>query len=358
MLDWFSGYVGYDASRLELGKFFELDRGGEVVRARDRWETARGSYESGVQVTRGSPPESTREVRRPHGLGTVAVPYTPMFDAAERFGFLCSPEVLRISGNPSKFLQGHNVAGPSVSSLGPVLQALVRAFGDGFRPPDADSDLLPAVHRSRVDVTTAVDLGSHQAVHDWLKLAATKTRSRHGRAMTSAGTVYWGKNSTRWAMKAYCKHCELIAHPPDARELVPELLDWTRTHLRIELVLRRPELKDRDTLDEAVIWEFFSRLEVQTMKQCDAAAERLRAPVKSALMNWYHGHDLGVIFPRRTFYKYRREILDETGIDVSLPHVEQADDAAPALLGLDELRAREVKDTPERIQRSLFGARI
>src|ERR1700756_2629886 len=187
MLDWFSGYVGYDASGLEVGRFFEVDRHGEQVRCVPRWETAVGSFEAGVQVTRGLAPD-------------------PMLADGRRLGFLCSPDALRISGNPSKFLQGHNVAGPSVSLLGTVLQALVRSFGEGLRPADCDAAPLPAVHRSRVDVTTAVDLGSHQAVHEWLQLAATTTRSRHGRALDASGTVYWGKNSTRWALKAYCKH--------------------------------------------------------------------------------------------------------------------------------------------------------
>ena len=246
MIDWFSGYVGYDGSGIATGRFFEVDRHGELVKQLRRWETARGSYEAGVQVTQGTATEQ-------------------MVQHARDQGFLCSPSVLRISGNPAKFLQGHNAAGPSVSALGPVVQAVVRAFGEGLRPQDADDPRLPAVQRSRVDVTTAVDLDSHQAVHDWLTQAAALTRSRHGRAMDSSGTVYWGKHSRRWALKAYCKHCELKKHPPADESLLPDLLEWTRTHLRIELCLRRPELKDRGSLDESVIWEFFERLEVSAM---------------------------------------------------------------------------------------------
>lgn len=337
MLDWFSGYVGYDASRMEVGRFFEVDSHGQVMRERPRWETAVGSFESGVQVTRAQATD--------HMLGP-----------GRELGFLCASDVLKISGNPAKFLQGHNAAGPSVSQLGPVLQGLVRAFGEGLRPLDADLPTLPAVHRSRVDVTTACDLGEHRAVHEWLELAATKTRSRHGRAINSHGTVYWGKNSTRWAMKAYCKHCELQAHPPADIELIPDLLEWTRTHLRIELTLRRPELKDRGTLSEAIIWEFFSKLEVHQMATKTYAPETLRPMVRLALESWYNGGDLKSALPKPTFYKYRKEILVETGIDVLMPRAAQSEAAAPALLGLDELQAREVKNVPARIQRSLFGA--
>lgn len=350
MLDWFSGYVGYDASRITTGRFFEVDRHGEMLRAVPRWETVRGSFESGVQVTRGTATDQ-------------------MVQHSRELGFLCSPAVLRISGNPAKYLQGHNAAGPSVSQLGPMLQAVVRSFGEGLRPADADDPRLPAVQRSRVDVTTAVDLESHQAVHDWLAQAAAYTRSRHGRALDSSGTVYWGKNSTRWAMKAYCKHCELQKHPPcfvgdphvtDAKDLqlYHDLLEWTRPHLRIELVLRRPELKTRGTLDEAIIWEFFSRLEVSAMAPKTAPDEALRPVVRLALRAWYGGTDLKVTLPRRTLYRYRLEILEATRIDVLVPFTEQPAGAAPALLSLEDLRKREVKDVPARIQRSLFGAGV
>lgn len=341
MIDWFTGYVGYDAALMPIGRFWEVDRHGDIIRERPRWETAEGSFKTGVQVTKAMPTDQMRE-------------------SAKDFGFLCAEDVLKISGNPAKYLQSHNVTGPSVSLLGPVLQGLVRAFPEDLRPANADSPVLPAVHRSRVDVNTLVDLGSHQAVHDWLMLAETKTRSRHGRAVNSDGTVYWGQHSTRWAMKAYCKHCELKKHPPSDLELLPELLEWTRTFLRIELVLRRPELKDRGSLDESIIWEFFSKLELHTMKVRNwaEAKENLRLPVRLAVVAWYDGVDVKCLMPRKTFYRYRKEVLEVTGIDLALPMSDQQTDAAPVLLGLVDLQAREVKDVPQRIQRSLFGAGV
>lgn len=339
MLDWFSGYIGYDASQMALGQFFEVDKSGELVRRRDRWETARGSFESGVQVTRGIPTEQ-------------------MITARQDLGFLCSDQaVLRVSGNPSKFLQGHNVAGPSVSLLGRVVQAMVRSFGEGLRPLDADDDRLPAVHRSRVDVTTAVDLDTHQAVHDWLRLAESVTRSRHGRAMASSGTVYWGKNSRRWSIKAYCKHCELKAHPPVNVDLIPDLLEWTRSHLRLELTLRRPELKDRGTLDEGIIWDYAHRLEIPAMKAAATIDQVDLAPVThAALQLWLDGHDVSVIYPRATFYRHRRTILESVGVDISMSAADQVKADPNVLMGIEELQRREVVSVPQTIQRSLFGA--
>jgi hypothetical protein len=342
MLDWFAGYVGYDASQIALGRFYEADADGLMVRERDRWETAQGSFESTVQVTRATATDDMVKSARllPYHLG--------------------SSQVLKISGNPVKYLQGHNVTGPSVSQLGPVLQAFVRALPQSLRPIDCDIPTLPIVQRSVVDVNTLVDLGTHQSVHDWLMLAETKGRSRHGRAINSDGTVYFGKHSTRWAMKMYCKHCELQKNPPADSELLVDLLEWTRTFLRIELRLFRPELKHRGTLTEAVIWEYFSKLELNTMRVSTYSEAKAILPTKMklALGLWYMGTDLKCMLPRMTLYRYRKEILEVTGIDIVLPYVEQAAGAAPVLLGMDELFKREVKDVPERIQRSLFGAGV
>jgi len=345
MIDWFSGYIGYDASQLELGKFFVLDSKGEVIRSSDRWETAKGSWESGVQVTRGA-------------VTADMLSYDPA----------CPLVVLRISGNPSKYLQGHNVDGPSVADLGPVMQAVVRSFGEGLRPVDADKEQLAAVQRSRVDVTTSVWMldpygraPSHDAVHAWLHEAGKRTRSRHGRAIDSKGTVYWGQNSTRWSMKAYCKHCELKDRPPEVPEaLYHSLKQWTYGQLRIELTLRRPELKDRGPLDESIIWEYLNRVEGLEMKvqQFDMAKLDLPNSAKSALLLWRAGEDVKCVQSHAMFYRSRRAVLAATGIDISIAADEQEIRAKPALVGLDVLREREVQQSemPDRIQRSLFGA--
>jgi hypothetical protein len=341
MLDWFTGYVGYDASLMPIGRFWETDRHGQVVRERPRWETAQGSFESGVQVTKFAPTDGMRE-------------------SAKKFGFLCADEVLKISGNPVKFLQGHNVTGPSVSLLGPIVQGLVRAFPHELRPRDADELTLPAVHRSRVDVNTLIDMKSHQVVHDWLQAAETKTRSRHGRAIADFGTVYWGKHSTRWSMKAYCKHCELQKHPAADSDLQKELLDWTRNFLRIELTLRRPELKDRGTLSESIIPEYFAKLELHTMraKTYGEAKMLLSLGPKLSLFAWYNGTDMKCFLSPKTLYNHRKKILEVTGIDIVLPLAVQVPEASPVLQGMDELFANEVKEVPARIQRSLFGAGV
>lgn len=338
MLDWFSGYVGYDASGLELGRFLEVDQHGEVVREIERWETARGSHESGIQINR-----------------AVATP--AMLKSARDLGFLCAPSVFRFSGNPSKFLQGHNVAGPSVSMLGPVLQAMVRAFPKELRPVDADSEILPACQRSRLDVNVTVDLEAHRFVHDWLQLAATSTRSRHGRALNSSGTVYWGKSSRRWTIKAYCKHCELKKHRPEIDEnLYKFLVDYTLGQLRIELTLRRPELEVRGTLSESVVWEFWKRITVGVMKR-ETEIERREVPgrVLPALALWEAGRDVSTVYSRATFYRYRRIILDLLGVDIANAPQQPVEEILPDWFDADVLKQKEVTRWPDELQRSLFG---
>ncbi len=333
MIDWFGGHVGYDGSGLQLGQTVSLGPAGEVRWRRETWETARGSYEAGIQVNRDSVTEQM----------------------ARETDYLCSPVVLRLSGNPAKYLQGHNVFGPSVTQLGPVIQAVVRSLPPTMRPRNADSDQLPAVQRGRVDVATMVDLGLHQHVHEWLQTAAKATRSRHGRAQVSGSTVYWGKSSTRWSLKAYCKFCELADHRPLSDYVA--LREWCESMLRIELTLRRPELKDRGTLPEAVVWEFYERLVIGVgdVRAMDArvAAALFPPALKWFFAAWLEGRDHRFEVPRATFYRYRRMVLEEFGVDISLPRNEQWEDIASVGFDVEYLKTREVKTFPAQLPLAL-----
>lgn len=333
MLDWATVLMGYDGSELEVGKVLCVRPDGQLEWERDRWETVEGSYRASVQVT--------RELA------------TPGMRAS---GFPCARDVLRVSGNPAKFLQGHNVFGPSVEDAGPILREMVRAFPLGLRPPDADEDKLVAVQRGRYDVTVHVDLGEHRLVHEWLRAAGSATRSRHGRALVSGSTVYWGQHSRRWSMKAYCKFCELKEHPPAG--WADELRAWCESHLRLELTLRRPELKDRDRLTEDIVWEFYNKLTigVSEMTVTPDVVERLKLSVfhKQNLRQWLQGADLRFQLPRRTFYKCRRLVLDELGVDISLPWEEQGPQLTRLGFDVEYLKAHQVKMVDAGLQRLLF----
>jgi Phage replication protein CRI len=329
VIDWFAGYVGYDGSGLRLGLVVGVGPDGVVRWQRETWETAKGSFESGIQISREG---RTRQM------------------AAET-DYLCSPMVLRLGGNPAKFLQGHNVYGPSVSDLGPVIQAVVRGLPPTMRPRNADDPQLPAVQRGRVDVTVMVDLGAHEHVHEWLRTAATATRSRHGRAVVSGSTVYWGKSSTRWSLKAYCKFCELAEHRPLGDYGL--LRNWCETMLRIELTLRRPELKNRGTLSEAVVWEFYKRLVIGVgeTEQLDArlAESGLSWQLQDTLELWLEGKDVRRRMPRTTLWRYRRLVMDRFGVDISLPRADQWEDIAAVGFDVEYLKAREVKTYPREL---------
>lgn len=341
MIDWFSGLVGYDASNVTNGRCIKLSREGEILSEYEIWDDARGSYDSNLQVKQD-------------------LASSQMLQASKDLGFLCSPYCLRISGNPTKFLQGHNIIGPSVSKLGPVIQAATRQLPESLRPLDCDSEILPAVMRSRVDVTVMVNLGDHKTVHDWLAHAAVETRSRHGRAQQSSGTVYWGKNSRRWALKAYCKHCEVKQHPGNF-VFTDEVMSWTEGLLRIELVLRRPELKDRGTLSEDILWEFMRRIEVGVMKPGNPNGDNLAGVARDIFRLWILGMDIKSDKPRATFYRLRREILEKVGVDISLTPTEQMQKLESSgfdrnLFDVEILKRRVVTEAPEDLQKSLFGS--
>jgi len=340
MLDWYSGFIGYDGSELKLNSVCETTPDGELVWRTERKRQVDGSYSAAVQVGRAAATEG-------------------MLKASERHGLICSPACLYVSGNPSKYLQGHNVIGPSVADLGPVLRSLVRAFPEGIRPLNVDLEGWPALHRTRVDITVTIDLGTHDNVHAWLRSAAKSTRSRHGRAMASGDTVYWGQHSRRWTLKGYCKFCELQKHRPALPGWADSLLPWCEGKLRLELCLRTEELKGRGTLNESILWEYFDRVQggimpEQVAKRLEQAVPPgLSRGVQLTLREWQAGVEVRFTLPRRTFYDHRRRILEACGLDISLPY--EVDEVEREVFDLGYLKRHQCAEAPAELQGYLFN---
>lgn len=339
-VDWFTGIIGYDARALKLGRMVRFSADGDVEWDVDTKRAVEGSWSSQMMIGRGFATDAMR-----------------MF--AARNGYRCPMDCLYVSGNPAKFLQGHNVFGPSVSLLGPVMREAVRRFPDAVRPPDAGEERWPALHRSRVDTAVMVALPTHDAVHEWLNGAAAFTRSRHGRPLVSGTTVYWGQHSRRWSMKAYCKFCELMEHRPEQH--FHELSGYCENQLRLELTLRGQEMKPRGTLTEDVVWEYWRRVVVGVPKVDFDAMDRkilessLPSGAKTALLLWTGGKDVRFgVLTKATFYRYRRQILSLFGIDISRPRDDQAEKVEALGYSADWLKAHQVQEPPEELQPLLF----
>jgi hypothetical protein len=291
----------------------------------ERWLEVQGSFASSVLVKRGLP----RGPLAKHG----SVPLI----------------VYEVSGNPTKFLQGQNVFGPGVSNMASLVGSMLDSFPSDVRPRACacTGDIL--LSPSRVDITVMVDLGCHELVHRWLRHAELETRSRHGRALVSGDTVYWGKHSRRWSLKAYCKLCELSAHPPEDAGFHDLVRDWVSGQLRIELTLRGQELRSRGLegrLSESLVWDYLERVEVGVMKVGEWDNSGLPFRTRAVLEAWQRGEDLRHELKRSYFYKVRRELLSKVGIDISLPAAPVEGDFPRETWDLDWLKGHEVKELP------------
>lgn len=239
---------------------------------------------------------------------------------------------LLIDGNPSKFLQGHNIFG-SDDLLSLVHDSfLVICSMVGLRPSLAELGAIESgeYQLSRVDINYSFELPTRGDVRAWLRAAEFKSRTRHGRPSSRQGTLYWGKHSSRWSLKAYSKGDEIEG--PKAHRLPSPLQEtplprWADNKLRVEVVLRRKELKERG-MSSAGAWvgsapqklfsEYVGNLEMSEQVALTSEKEmHIPRGFRSTYVLWKYGEDMRDKLPKTTYYRHRVALL-EYGIDIAL----------------------------------------
>lgn len=168
-------------------------------------------------------------------------------------------KTIYLDGNPAKWLQGHNLFGSNnlIGLVQEVMQRLIPILK--LTPSEYD---LEAWSRGlyilkRVDCTAMWELPRRTDIRAWLRAAEMQSKSRHGRPITTGGTLYFGKNSRRWSVKFYSKGDEIEDRKhklPLGIELRDNLIDWADNKLRGELTLRSIQLKEKQ-LSVAAQWE-------------------------------------------------------------------------------------------------------
>jgi len=257
--------------------------------------------------------------------------------AAGEGGPLDAPLV--VSGNPAKFLNGHNLFGSD--DVAGLLAAVVEKgksaiWPDLFDAPELD---LSEGRISRIDLTASWMLDRAEDVLPSLRaMEETVWCSYRGRGVFDAGgsTLYYGRSdkggrAKDWMLKLYWKGAEVTAHPlPAPAAQVPGLIDDLARTIRVELTLRRGELKRLGLLKVGSwtpakvreIWEaYVAKLEFGTaeinLDTVDLGSLGLKPRHVHALAAWKAGNDLRQGMARPSFYRLRRELKDATGFDIA-----------------------------------------
>lgn len=260
---------------------------------------------------------------------------------------------IEISGNPSKFLQGHNIFGSNdLIGLGAAMIRSIIERVPGLTPSPEQLAMIDSgqYRLTRVDVTESWAFQTRQQVRTAILGLSRQAHLTHrGRAsVAKESTCYWGKNSRRWSLKAYCKGDEIEAPKhalPLAHMANTDLRESADKLLRVELVLRSLQLGDdprglnlaanwRDNVASTVFREYLSKLNISESIMISAdLLENLSPRVQLAYQSWKDGHDLRQILPRPTFYRYRTELLKH-GIDISIVQDRKKSNVVPFSVGV------------------------
>lgn len=246
---------------------------------------------------------------------------------------------LQVSGNPAKFLNGHNLFGSACPT--DLLTRSLDKARDALWP---GVEALPNVDVSqgkisRIDLTASWLLDRPEDVLPVLRAIEESVWCPYrGRGVFDAGgsTLYFGrtakgKRAKDWALKLYWKGAEVGVHKlPDPAYCVPGLLEELQRTIRVELTLRTPELKRLDLRSVgqwtpaivAQIWEaYMGKLDFgRSTVNLDAPDLRtlgLNSRLTMALAAWKAGNDLRAAMSRPTFYRLRKQLIEKTGFDIA-----------------------------------------
>jgi hypothetical protein len=268
-----------------------------------------------------------------------------------------------VSGNPAKFFQGHNLFGSTdidglFLSAGLAIRMKVGLF------PGAETFSSCQFSRpryTRIDLTRSYRFSCNASARAWLREIAATARTRHGSAgLGKDGSVTFGRGSRRWSFTAYAKFDEIEAvgkgHGLSRRlpdEAVKRLSEWAEGIVRFELRLRSLELQNVWPITSPLeVWShYFERIQFNRNNAATMGVDMLTDAMPQHLIGylarWRVGEDLRGHLAKNTFYRVRRELLAQAGVDIASPP--NVDASISHDVGLDSKRW-----DPEPIEQYLY----
>ena len=298
MIDWVTAKLPCD-NNLRGGCVAKCDADGNVVWLSESFIPVEGSHESSISIK------------------------------------ALTPQTIVVSGNPIKWLQGHNLFGTN------DLRLLMTMFFSSLYESMSEQGLNPSIEQldlindgkytvSRVDVNETWHLSNQSDVKAWIRAAGQKTIMPYrGRGVFSGDTLYWGKGSKLWFLKCYSKGDEINSKksnfPSDLR--TPQMLEYADKALRLEVQLCSKFLRDSN-LNMPCNWQADTarmlllscvrNLDMSNnFKLSDDVIASLPRKLRTYYKLWLYGEDLRQDMTKPTFYRVRKQ-LKAYDIDISL----------------------------------------
>ena len=246
-----------------------------------------------------------------------------------------TPQTIQVSGNPAKWLQGHNLFGTN------DLKTLMALFFSRLYEAMAEEGLNPTIEQidaitegrytvSRVDINETWFLKNQADVKAWIRAAGSKVSMPHrGKGVFSGATLYWGKGSKYYFLKCYSKGDEINSKksnfPSELR--TPQMLEYADKALRLEAQLCSKFLRDSN-LNMPCNWQpdtarmlllsCVRNLDMSNnFKLSDDVIASLPRKLRTYYKLWLYGEDLRQDMTKPTFYRVRKQ-LKAYDIDISL----------------------------------------
>jgi len=321
MIDYISMKVRHTHTPIPSGRVLAITSDGEI-----EWDTPKamdisGSHDSKMRIR--SMGELTDEYSSPSGC----------------FGSGLATE-LYISGNPAKFLQGHNVFGCEDPIA--IMRAVFERVNASIYIGQVTQSALDQSIVSRLDFTRSIQFDNEIEATAHIHQIGLRARTRNGRPdMGHKNTITFQKKSRRWSLVIYAKGKEIDAHPlPDKLDNIGfhypggkgrndgKLHALARKLVRVELRLLGKELEKiglrklykctPDALGK-IYQEYVGRIEMNTkvtllseqlisMKRCH----------RDTYFMWRTGADLTTLMSRVTLWRHRNAI-NRLGVDIFIP---------------------------------------
>lgn len=245
---------------------------------------------------------------------------------------------IEISGNPAKFLQGHNVFGTNDLKylVAKLMDKLFMMDELELKPTETEYNMIQdGYYRlSRVDVNEHFFFPSAQLARSWLRAAGRSANMMfRGAGLFKEGTLYFTPQSRRFVPKIYFKYDEINSKDkshrlPDNLLQIPELVGYAEKSLRFEIKILSTQLKewclhlgcnwDDSTATMLINDQFISKLQLSAnMPIENEVIESLPKNLRLTYTAWVNGEDLRQVLSRPTFYRYRTRLI-EYGIDISI----------------------------------------